>query len=44
MTQNARTITLGVVIVVVLGLVFYFESQKPLRNCLKSPFRGIMEV
>src|SRR3989344_3047271 len=29
MTQNARTITLGVVIVVVLGLIFYFESQKP---------------
>ena len=31
MTQNARTITLGLVIVVVLGLVFYFESQKPRR-------------
>ena len=31
MTQNARTITLGLVIVVVLKLVFYFESQKPRR-------------
>lgn len=31
MTQQARTVTLGVVIVVILGLVFYFESQKPRR-------------
>lgn len=31
MMQNPRTIILGVVIVVILGLVFYFESQKPRR-------------
>ena len=31
MMQNARAIILGVVIVIVLGLIFYFESQKPRR-------------
>ena len=31
MMQNSRTIILGLVVVVVLGLIFYFESQKPQR-------------
>ncbi len=36
MMQHARTITLGLVIVVVAGLIFYFESQKPQRGVPES--------